>query len=179
MKFSLLLIGCLALFAVTVTTAISKTNATNKKDKPAALKVGDTAPNFTLPNEKGEKVTLHKVAGKKALYFYPMDSTPGCTKQACSLRNGHDDLKNRGVTVLGISADSIKSHQNFANKHGLPFTLLSDTEQEVIKLYNAAGTFFNDRITYLIDEKNKIIKILTDIKTKDHANQILKEFGLK
>ena len=175
MKISLILICCAGLLSSALLVAVSKKEPANKK--LVTLKVGDTAPNFTLPNEKGEMVTLHSVPGKKAVYFYPMDATPGCTKQACSLRDGHTELKEKGVTVLGISADSVNSHKKFTEKHHLPFTLLSDAKSEVIKLYGTAGTFFNSRITFLVDEKNKIVKVLKNIKTKDHANQILKEFG--
>ena len=172
MKFTLITLVSLALFSGITLVAKSK------KEKPTELKVGDTAPNFTLPNEKGETVTFHDIAGKKVLYYYPMDSTPGCTKQACSLRDGHQDLKNKGITVVGISSDSVDSHKKFAQNHKLPFTLLSDVKNEVAKLYGTAGTFMNSRITFLVDEKNKIVKILKDIKVKSHAEQILKEFGL-
>ncbi len=172
MKLTLIALASFAL--LTSATIIAK----SKKEKPTELKIGDIAPNFTLPNEKGETVTFHTIPGKKVLYYYPMDSTPGCTKQACSLRDGHQELKNKGVTVIGISADSVESHKKFSQNHKLPFTLLSDTKNEVAKLYGTAGTFMNSRITFLVDEKNKIVKILKDIKVKDHANQILKEFNL-
>jgi peroxiredoxin Q/BCP len=173
MKLALIAFSSFALFSCI--TLVAKA----KKEKPTALKVGDTAPNFTLPNEKGESVTFHDIPGKKVLYYYPMDSTPGCTKQACSLRDGHKDLTNKGITVVGISSDSVASHQKFAKNHKLPFTLLSDTKNEVAKLYGTAGTFINSRITFLVDEKNKIVKILKDIHVKSHAQQILKEFGLE
>lgn len=172
MKLTFIIVSCIALFSSIALVAKSK------KENPAKLKVGDTAPNFTLPNEKGETVTFHDIPGKKVLYYYPMDSTPGCTKQACSLRDGHQDLKNKGITVVGISSDSVASHKKFAESHKLSFTLLSDTKNEVAKLYGTAGTFINSRITFLIDEKNKIVKILKDIKVKSHAEQILKEFNL-
>ena len=172
MKIALITIASLALLSSIALVAKSKA-------KPAELTVGDTAPNFTLPNEKGEKITFHDIFGKKVLYYYPMDSTPGCTKQACSLRDGHQDLKNKGITVIGISSDSVDSHKKFAKNHNLPFTLLSDTKNEVAKLYGTAGTFINSRITFLVDEKNKIVKILKDIHVKNHAEQILKEFNIK
>ncbi len=172
MKLALTSVACIALFSCMTLLAKSK------KEKPTELKVGDTAPNFTLPNEKGETVTFHDIAGKKILYYYPMDSTPGCTKQACSLRDGHQDLKNKGITVIGISSDSVDSHKKFAQNHNLPFTLLSDVKNEVAKLYGTARTFMNSRITFLVDEKNKIVKILKDITVKSHAEQILKEFEL-
>ncbi len=174
MKVALITLASLALFSTIALIAKSK----QKTEKSAELKVGDTAPNFTLPNEKGETVTFHDITGKKVLYYYPMDSTPGCTKQACSLRDGHQDLKKKGITVVGISSDSVDSHKKFAQNHKLPFTLLSDVKNEVAKLYGTAGTFMNSRITFLVDEKNKIVKILKDIQVKNHAEQILKEFGL-
>lgn len=172
MKLMLTSLACVAVFATV--SLVAKT----KKEKSAELKSGDTAPDFTLQDETGKLVTFHKITGKKALYFYPMDSTPGCTKQACSLRDGYQDLAKKGVTIVGISSDSVNSHKKFKEKHSLPFPLLSDSNNEVAKVYGTAGTFINSRITFLVDEKNKIVKVLKDIQVKSHADQILKEFGL-
>ena len=103
------------------------------------LKEGTKAPDFTLEDDKGNPVKLSAFKGKKVvLYFYPKDNTPGCTKEACSLRDVYDDILAKGAVVIGVSADSAKSHQNFREKHGLPFYLVSDTEKKVIKKWFSA-----------------------------------------
>ena len=146
------------------------------------LKEGDIAPAFSGKNEKGEAVSLSDYAGKKLiLFFYPKDNTPGCTAEACNLRDNFDDLKAKGFELLGVSADSERKHQNFINKFELPFPLLADTEKEVIKQFGVwgpkkmYGKLFEGihRTTFIIDEEGKIEKIFTKVKTKQHTEQIL------
>ncbi|MFN2430147.1 MAG: peroxiredoxin, partial [Cryomorphaceae bacterium] len=100
------------------------------------LKIGDKAPDFTAKNQNGEEVSLSDYRGKKViLYFYPKDNTPGCTKESCDFRDNYESLTKDGFEVIGVSADSEKSHQKFIEKYDLPFTLISDTEKEVLNLY--------------------------------------------
>ncbi len=146
------------------------------------LKEGTKAPDFTLEDDKGNPVKLSAFKGKKVvLYFYPKDNTPGCTKEACSLRDVYDDILAKGAVVIGVSADSAKSHQNFREKHGLPFYLVSDTEKKVIKNYGAwaekkmFGKSYMGivRSTFIIDEKGIIKKVFPKVKPADHGNDIL------
>jgi thioredoxin-dependent peroxiredoxin len=148
------------------------------------LKEGDKAPDFLI-----EKAGLKKSAikGKKViLYFYPKDNTPGCTAESCDLRDNYDDLKAKGFEVIGVSPDSEKSHENFKTKHNLPFGLVPDTEKEVLNAYGVWGekkmygkTYMGvHRTTFVISEDGVIEKIITKVKTKEHAAQILKEMGL-
>ena len=123
------------------------------------LKTGSTAPDFTLPDQDGKSVTLSKVLadGPVLLYFYPADFTPGCTKEACMLRDAHAEILDVGVTVIGISAQDEDSHSKFQQQHNLPFTLLADTEHKVARLYDANGLFgMTKRITYLINQDGTI-----------------------
>ncbi|NHB69591.1 thioredoxin-dependent thiol peroxidase [Perlabentimonas gracilis] len=147
------------------------------------LKVGDKAPSFIGIDQNGESIDLSQLAGKKVvLYFYPKDSTPGCTAQACDLRDNHQMLLSKGYIVLGVSADSQKSHQKFIEKHNLPFPLIADTEKEIIKAFGVWGpkkfmgkTFDGiHRTTFIIDEQGVIEEIIDKVKTKEHTNQIVK-----
>lgn len=147
------------------------------------LKKGDKAPNFTGIDQNGEYISLSNLAGKKVvLYFYPKDSTPGCTAQACDLRDNYQMLLSKGYIVLGVSADSQKSHQKFIEKHNLPFPLIADTEKEIITAYGVWGPkkFMGKtydgihRTTFIIDEKGDIEDIIDKVKTKEHTNQIVK-----
>jgi peroxiredoxin Q/BCP len=147
-----------------------------------ALKLGMKAPDFTLEGSDGKTHTLSDYRGGKVLlYFYPKDNTPGCTVEAEVLRDSAKQYKKAKVTVFGISTDSVKSHQGFAKKLGLPFVLLADTEKKVVDLYNVwglkkfmgreyMGTF---RHSFLIDEEGKIMKIYEEVKPKDHAAEVL------
>lgn len=148
------------------------------------LKVGDLAPEIKAKDGDGNDFQLSQLRGKKVvLYFYPKDNTPGCTNEACNLRDNYSKLKKAGYEVVGVSADSQKKHQNFSKKYELPFPLLADEEKEVIHAYNAWGPkkFMGKkyegiiRKTYLIDEDGKIEDIITKVKTKDHSAQILTE----
>jgi len=139
------------------------------------LTVGDRAPSFSYKFEDKKVVSLKDYLGSKVLvYFYPRDNTPGCTKQACSLRDSKKDFENLGIEILGISKDSEKSHMNFESKHQLNFTLIPDTEKKIISLYgvlNDSGSA--QRVSFLIDEKGKIINIWNKVDTKEHGKEIL------
>lgn len=148
------------------------------------LKVNQKAPAFSLPDQKGKIHKLSDYTGKYVLiYFYPKDNTPGCTKEACAIRDDYSDFKKLKAVVLGISADSIEKHKNFADKHELPFTLLSDESKNTIKKYNAWGqkkmmgrTFEGiKRISYLINPQGKIIKIYETVKPAEHAKQVIED----
>lgn len=144
--------------------------------------VGDKAPNFKGLNQKGENISLDQFSGKKvALYFYPKDDTPGCTAEACNLRDNHSALQAAGYVVLGVSSDSVKSHDKFANKYSLPFDLLADEDKSVHEAY---GTWIEksmygrkymgtDRVTFIIDGNGIIEKVIEKVNTKDHTAQIL------
>jgi thioredoxin-dependent peroxiredoxin len=151
-------------------------------ETPKLLAVGTTAPAFSLQNQDGELVSLKDFRGKKVvIYFYPQDATPTCTKQACNLKDNHQMLLDAGYVVLGISPDPVKSHQKFAEKYGLPFTLLSDEKRKVIEKYGVWGlkTLYGRdymgvfRTTYVVNEKGKIAHVLFPVVSGDHANQIL------
>ena len=146
------------------------------------LKVGDKAPDFKINDQDGNPVSLSDFTGKKVvMYFYPRDNTPGCTAQACNLRDNYQNLQKEGYEILGISTDTEKSHQKFIAKQELPFTLLADTEKEIHEKY---GTWVEKsmygrkymgtaRNTFVIDEEGIITEIIEKVKTKDHTAQIL------
>ena len=148
------------------------------------LKTGDTAPDFEAETYGGETVKLSDVykKGVVALYFYPRDNTPGCTKEACSLRDGMEDLKGLGIQVLGVSTDGVKAHENFRNKYELNFPLLSDKSKDIIKLYGVKSAFGTaKRETFLINKKGEIVHVWTKVNTKKHAEEIIEkanELGL-
>ncbi len=146
------------------------------------LQIGDTAPIFNEKDQNGNTVSLSDFKGKKvALFFYPKDNTPGCTKEACSIRDGHTELLAAGIVPIGVSPDDAKSHNKFIDKFDLPFTLLTDTELTIAKQYEVWGPkqFMGrdyiglHRTTFIIDEEGKIEQIIGKVVTKDHANQIL------
>lgn len=146
------------------------------------LEVGETAPSFEGVNQNNEKISSDDYVGSKwVIYFYPKDNTPGCTAQACSLRDGYDALRNHGIKVLGVSADGVKSHDKFASKFDLPFALLADEDKEVINKFGVWGPkkFMGreyegiHRVSFVIDEKGVITHVIQKPKTKDHANEIL------
>jgi peroxiredoxin Q/BCP len=124
------------------------------------IRVGDLAPDFTLPNQSGQPVTLSDLRGKKAvvLYFYPKDDTPGCTIESCTFRDSYDALQTNGAEVIGISSDSPISHQKFATKHNLPFTLVSDEGSRIRNAYGVPSTLglLPGRVTYIIDLDGKV-----------------------
>ncbi|ATL49709.1 thioredoxin-dependent thiol peroxidase [Chitinophaga caeni] len=146
------------------------------------LKEGDKAPVFKGKDQDGNTVSLSDFKGKKViLYFYPKDDTPGCTAQACNLRDHYPQLTKKGYVVIGVSIDDEKKHQKFINKYDLPFTLLADDDHKIVNQYGVFGekkfmgrTFEGThRTTFLIDEKGKIAKIITKPKTKSHTEEIL------
>jgi len=147
-----------------------------------SLSPGDNAPNFSLESDDGGQVTLSELRGKRVvLYFYPKDSTPGCTTQACDFRDMKDDFLAKNTVVLGVSKDSLKSHANFRAKQSLNFPLLSDPELEVHKLYGAWGekknygkTYMGTiRTTVLIDEEGKIMSFGGNVRAKGNAQRTL------
>jgi len=147
------------------------------------LVIGDKAPSFVCKDQNGKEISLTDFSGKKViLYFYPKDSTPGCTMQACNLRDNHELLQKKGYVVLGASIDTEKRHQNFITKNDLPFKLLSDVDMSLVNQYgvwrekkNYGKTYMGIvRTTFVIDEKGTITDIIEKVKTKEHTNQILK-----
>jgi peroxiredoxin Q/BCP len=148
------------------------------------LQVGDVAPDFTLPSDKNEKISLQSLRGKMVIvYFYPKDNTPGCTKQACDFRDALPDFITRDAVILGISKDSPKHHQKFKEKYLLPFPLLADENGDVCEAYDVINkkslfgkTFLGiTRSTFLIDEKGIIRAIWRKVKVPGHVQQVLNE----
>jgi len=143
---------------------------------------GDIAPDFTLTSDEGDVVKLSDFRGKRVvLYFYPKDNTPGCTTEACELRDRQPELDLRGAAVLGVSPDSVASHQKFKAKYGLTFTLLSDPDHSVAAAYGAWGkkkrygrTYEGIlRSTFIIDEEGKIEEVFANVRPKGHGDQVL------
>jgi peroxiredoxin Q/BCP len=146
------------------------------------VEVGQTAPDFEAKDQNGEKITLSQYKGKKVvLYFYPRDNTPGCTAQACDLRDNIERLADNGYQVIGVSTDSEAKHRNFIEKYDLPFPLIADTDNAVHELYGTwqlkknygkeyMGTV---RTTFIIDEQGKVSDVIAKVKTKEHTAQIL------
>ena len=145
------------------------------------LEVGTKAPDFALLDQNGKEHRLSDYKGQKViLYFYPKDMTSGCTSQACNFRDLFPQFREKGAVVLGVSKDSVKSHKRFEEAHGLPFTLLSDSELEVIKAYDVLKPSKDGkpsksliRSTYLIDEEGVIVKAFGGVKAKENAQQML------
>lgn len=143
------------------------------------VKVGDTAPDFTLLSQSGTSVSLKDFRGKKSvvLYFYPKDDTPGCTTESCAFRDQFEVFQTTGAEVIGVSSDSPQSHQRFATKYQLPFTLLSDPGDKVRKQYGATAAFglFPGRVTYVIDEQGVVQYIFNSMfNFKGHVEEALK-----
>ncbi len=148
------------------------------------LKIGAKAPDFKGRNQNGTEISLADFKGKNLiLYFYPKDSTPGCTAEACDLRDNHEMWISKGYSVIGVSPDSEKSHQNFIAKHNLPFDLISDTEKEILIAYEAWGekSMYGKkymgvlRKTFVINAEGIIENIFEKVNTKEHTKQILNE----
>ncbi|MBW6480243.1 MAG: thioredoxin-dependent thiol peroxidase [Bacteroidales bacterium] len=146
------------------------------------LKPGDKAPDFKGNDENGKEIKLADFKGNKlVIYFYPKDSTPGCTSQACNLRDNYDVLLSKGYKVVGVSADSEKSHQKFIEKYNLPFPLIADTEKEILNAFGVWGPkkFMGKtydgihRTTFVIDEKGVIEEVIDKVDTKNHTTQII------
>ncbi len=148
------------------------------------MKTGDKAPELLGVDQQGEEIRLSAYKGRKVvLYFYPKDNTPGCTAEACNLRDNYAELRRAGYEVIGVSVDDVKSHRKFIAKYELPFTLIADTDKKLVEAFGVwaeksmygrkyMGTL---RTTFILDEDGKVERIITpkEIKTKDHAAQIL------
>ncbi|KAL9644438.1 hypothetical protein ABK040_016565 [Willaertia magna] len=158
-----------------------KKSTTEKKVKTddSLLKEGQEAPDFEAQDANGNKVSLSSFKGKKVvLYFYPKDNTPGCKKEAIAFTENLSKFEEKGIQVLGVSSDTVKSHLNFTTKAELKHTLLSDTNLDIITKYNAVSKRSGktaQRITYVIGEDGKILKVYPKVKPEEHASQILKE----
>jgi peroxiredoxin Q/BCP len=150
-----------------------------------SVKVGDKAPDFTLPSQMGDNVTLSEYFGKKnvVLYFYPKDESLGCTREACTFRDSYDVFTNLGAEVLGLSGQSVKSHKSFATHHGLPFLLLSDVDNKVRQLYGVPATIgiIPGRVTYIIDKKGVVRHVFNSQfqpeKHVEEAKQVLEKLN--
>ncbi|CCI18880.1 Genome sequencing data, contig C325 [Microcystis aeruginosa PCC 9807] len=144
----------------------------------ATIKVGDRVPDFSLPSQTGTTVNIRDLIGKKSLviYFYPKDDTPGCTAESCAFRDSYEVFTDAGAEVIGISADSPQSHQQFAQKYNLPFTLLSDSDNRVRKLFGVPSTLFvlPGRVTYIIDQEGIVRHIFDSmLDFKAHVTESL------
>lgn len=185
-----------AIVLVACTTAPARDSTTAKKAPegaagsetgektrlPMKLNVGDKAPEFSLPGNDGREHRLADQKGKwTLLYFYPKDDTPGCTKEACTIRDNYPDFTRLGVDVLGVSTDSIASHDKFAKKHALPFTLLADERKKVVEAYGVGSKVlgiplpFPSRTSFLIDPDLKIAKIYEKVDPGAHAKEVLED----
>ena len=151
------------------------------------LKIGSKIPSITSSDQNGKEIDLSQFNGKKlVVYFYPKDDTPGCTAQACSLRDNFEILVEKEIVILGVSADSAQTHTKFIEKYKLPFSLLADTEKEIIKAFGVWGSkkFMGrtydgiHRTSFLFNEDSTLIAVLDKPNTKDHANEILQTYKL-
>ena len=149
------------------------------------LHIGDKAPDFTSVDQNGEPISLGSFIGKKVvLYFYPKDDTPGCTAQACNLRDNYASLSGKGFQVIGVSNDSIKKHKKFENKYELPFPLVADEDKTIVELYGVYGEkkFMGkaymgiNRTTFLIDKKGNINNIIAKPDTANQSKQVLDQW---
>ncbi len=146
------------------------------------IEEGQPAPDFELSSDKGEKIRLSSLRGKPVvLYFYPKDDTPGCTVQACAIRDAWGEFEGRGAVVLGVSPDSVDSHEKFRDKYDLPFTLLADPDHAVADLYGVWGeksyagkTYMGiDRSTFIIDADGNLARVMLSVKPDEHADDVL------
>ena len=171
----------------TVALRETRTIPTARRTEDAlAVVEGSPAPDFTLPSDTGEEVALAGLRGKPVvLYFYPKDDTPGCTTQACAIRDAWGEFEQAGAVVLGVSPDGEASHAKFKEKYDLPFTLLADTEHEVAEAYGVWGektyagkTYMGvNRSTFVIDEDGNVSRIFLQVKPDEHADQVLEALG--
>ncbi len=151
------------------------------------IEEGQAAPNFTGKDQNGSAISLQDFKGDNVvIYFYPKDDTPGCTAQACNLRDNHGELLNKGIKVVGVSADSEEKHQKFIKKYDLPFPLIADTDKSIIQSFGVwerkkfMGKVYDGihRTTFILDKDGTVMKRIDKVKTKDHTNQILEALNL-
>lgn len=151
------------------------------------LQKGDKAPDFSGVDQFGKSISLGDFKGRKlVIYFYPKDDTPGCTKEACNLRDNHESLLEKGFAVVGVSPDAEASHKKFTEKYQLPFSLIPDTDLKIIKAYGAWGkkNMYGKeyegllRTTFIVNEEGIIEEVIKKVKTDDHTNQIFKLYNL-
>ena len=141
------------------------------------LKVNTLAPDFAAADQRGEIHNLTDYRGKWVLlYFYPRDNTPGCTMEACSIRDNYGVFEKLETVVLGVSTDSVESHSNFGQKYSLPFTLLADFDKKIVRAYGANGLL--RRISYLIDPQGKIVKVYSRVNPAEHATEVLHDLEM-
>lgn len=154
----------------------------------SVLNIGNNAPDFVIKEENGAEIKLSDLKNNKIiLYFYPKDNTPGCTAEACNLRDNFDVLSENGFRIIGVSPDSLTSHDKFRTKHNLNFDLVSDGDKEIMNAYGVWGLkkmYGKEyegviRTTYIINESGKIDNVIAKVKTKDHAKQILDLYGIE
>ncbi|MFQ6615165.1 MAG: peroxiredoxin [Fidelibacterota bacterium] len=142
------------------------------------LAIGDLAPDFALPDEQGKIHTLSEYRGQRVVvYFYPKDDTPGCIKEACNFRDNFDLFEREKIKVFGISYDTPESHEKFKEKYDLPFTLLSDAHGKVTKAYGAYRPLFPKRITFLLDEEGKILRVYDKVSVTTHGEDVLEFYS--
>ncbi|MCL4509691.1 MAG: thioredoxin-dependent thiol peroxidase [Bacteroidetes bacterium] len=163
---------------------MAKAAKLSSKAGEVTLQVGDKAPDFSLKSDKEETVKLSSYKGKKVvLYFYPKDDTPGCTKEACSFRDGFSEIQRKGAIILGVSTDSVESHKKFKEKYHLNFQLLSDADKKVVNAYGVwkekamYGKKYMgiERTTFVIDENGEIKKAFPKVKVEGHYDEVLAE----
>lgn len=151
-------------------------------DPPLSLRVGDPAPDFRAPIQDASEITLHQFRGRPVvLYFYPRDNTPGCTTEACGFRDHWQLIQQAGAVLLGVSTDTVARHANFAAKYRLPFPLVADPDQQIVRAYGVYGpkqfmgrtTQGTHRVTFLIDPHGRIAHIWPKVRVKDHAREVL------
>ena len=151
------------------------------------IEEGNSAPDFSGIDQDGKSISLADFKGQKVvLYFYPKDDTPGCTAQACNLRDNHSELLSKGINIIGVSADTSAKHQKFITKYDLPFPLIADTEKSLIQAFGVWGEkkFMGKvydgihRTSFVINEEGIVVKRIDKVKTKDHTNQILEALSL-
>lgn len=146
--------------------------------KSSPISIGDSAPDFSMPDENGQIHTLSEYRGQRVVvYFYPKDDTPGCTKEACGIRDNYSDFTDNQIVVFGVSYDNASSHRKFKKKFDIPFHLLTDKDKSVSKAYGSDGIFFPSRKTYLISEDGTILKIYDKVDVLNHADDILRSFS--
>ena len=169
----------IALLSALVLTGLIFAFTMKKQKSDAPLNVGDRIPEFSLLDQDGNEFKISDHLGKQALviYFYPKDDTPGCTKEACSFRDSYEEFTDRNVKVIGISADDVESHMNFAKKYNLPFTLLADVDNKVRNLFGVKSNVFGlipGRVTYVVDKTGVIIYVFqSQLKAERHITEAL------